>query len=279
MESNTAAVANQPINFPNFSVENKPHKADCFTIRDGRYVGHDGFIVPKDFDEFHERFPQYVRKWVSRHSDGSVPNADLEDWTQDLLIHLLHLPSTSTHREAGREDIVQTFDPYKHYGANQARFQNYINLCLANKLRSLRSKRLKDALSRPGNVSPDAQKEWDDPCSVDDEYCHAHSEYLREAANASEKRDRDRAFIGEFADFIRREDPNSVAPIEALLSTGTQEEAAESLAMTETQFMRTRNRLRQLGRCFLNGERAPRQRKPYKRRVKVEPVLGLAIAA
>jgi hypothetical protein len=49
--------------------------------------------------------------------------------------------------------------------------------------------------------------------------------------------------------------------------------------MTETQFMRTRNRLRQLSRCYLNGEPAPRQRKPYGRRVKVEPVLGLATAA
>jgi hypothetical protein len=134
----------------------------------------------------------------------------LEDRTQDLLIHLLHLPPTSKHREAGREDIVQTFDPHKHYGANQARFRNYINLCLTNKFRALRSKRMKDALSQPGNLSLDPQMEWGSPFSVDDEYCHAHSEYLREAINASEKRDRDRAFVGEFVDSVRREDPNSV---------------------------------------------------------------------
>jgi hypothetical protein len=138
---------------------------------------------------------------------------------------------------------------------------------------------MKDALSQPGNMSLDTHREWEDACSVDDEYCHAHSEYLREATNASEKRDRDRVFVGEFVDIVRGEDPSSVAPVEGLLSTGTQEGAAESLDMTETQFIRTRNRLRQLGRCFLNGEPAPRQRKPYKRRVKVEPVLGLAIAA
>jgi hypothetical protein len=34
------------------------------------------------------------------------------------------------------------FNPRKHYGANQARFQNYINLCLMNKFRTLYSKRM-----------------------------------------------------------------------------------------------------------------------------------------
>ncbi len=100
---------NQPINFANISVENR--KPDPFTCGDGHYVGHDGFVVPKNFDEFHERFPEYVRNWVNRHADRSTPKEDVEDWTQDLLIHLRYLPATSKHREAGKEDIVQTFDP------------------------------------------------------------------------------------------------------------------------------------------------------------------------
>ena len=37
---------------PIFSVENRPSNTDPFTIRDGRFVGHDGFVVPKDFEEF-----------------------------------------------------------------------------------------------------------------------------------------------------------------------------------------------------------------------------------
>jgi hypothetical protein len=266
MKSNTAAVANQPINLPNFSVENKAYKADPFTIREGRYVGHDGFVVPRNFEEFYEQFPHYVRNWVNRHVGGSAPKEDMEDWTQDLLTHLLHLPSTSKHRETGKKDIVQTFDPQKHFGANQARFQNYINLCLTNKFRTLHSQRMKDALSQPRNVSLETQRERGDFGSVDDEFCHAHSEFLREAVNASEKQDRDRAFIREFMDFVRREDPNSVAAIEALFAAGTQG-AGEFLVMTETQLTRTRNRLRQLGRCFLDREPVPKQRKPYKSRV------------
>jgi hypothetical protein len=269
MESNTASVENQPINFTKFSVENEPRHSDPFTIRDGRYIGHDGFVVPKDFGEFHERFPQYVRNWVRRHTDTSAQKEDLEDWTQDLLIHLQHLPPTSKHRAAGNSDIVQTFDPHKHFGANQARFQNYINLCLANKFRTLHAKRMKDALSNPRNLSLDTQMEWDDPCSVDDEYCHSHSEYLRRTANASEKRDRDRACLREFVDFVRRKDPNSAPAIEMQLLAGMQRTAADSLGMNESEFTRTRNRLLQLAEGFLSGKPVPRQRKPYKKRQRI----------
>jgi hypothetical protein len=268
MHANTAEVPKQPIIFPNFSVENKPYKTDPFTIRDGRYVGHDGFIVPKNFDEFYERLPQYVRNWVNRHADRTASKEDVEDWTQDLLFHLQHLSANSKYREAGKEDIVQTFDPQKHYGANQARFQNYINLCLTNKFRTLHSKRLKDALSQPGNVSLDTQREAGDPFSVSDEFCHWHSDHLQRAANASEKRDQDRAFVGELVDFIRREDPNVLPAVEALSLARTLGEASDFLCVPEAQFNRMRNRLLQLARCFLNGEPVPRQRKPYKSRVK-----------
>ena len=79
--------------------------------------------------------------------------------------------------------------------------------------------------------------------------------------------------------FVRREDANSVAAIESLFVGGTQEAAAQSLGMTEAQFSRAHNRLLQLGRCFLSQEPVPRQRKPYKKRVKVETVLSLATAA
>ena len=139
MTSNTVEIESHPVNFPSFSVEKRTYKLDPFTIKDGRSVGSDGFVVPKDFPEFHERFPDYVHRWVSKHADRSTPKEDVKDWTQDLLIHLSSLPLTSKYREAGNEDIVQTFDPHKHYGANSARFFNYINLCLGNKFSTMRS--------------------------------------------------------------------------------------------------------------------------------------------
>jgi hypothetical protein len=266
MQSNTVAIENQPVNFPNLPVEKKTYKSDPFRIRDGHYIGSDGFVVPKDFEEFYERFPDYVRKWVSKHADRSAPKEDLEDWAQDLLIHLYHLPQTSKHRESGKEDTVQTFDPVKHYGANEARFRNYVNLCLTNKFRTMHSKRTKDALFYPGNLSLDGQTDGEDLRSVDDEYCHSHSEYLRRVANASEKQAHDRTFLNEFVDFVRQEDPKVLSAIEAVLATGTYRDAADWLGITESGFGRRRTRLNQLAKCFLNGEPAPRQRKPYKKR-------------
>ena len=106
MQSNTCEIRNQPVSFSSFSVEKRTYKPDPFTVKDSRYVGSDGFVVPKDFAEFHGRFPEYVRNWVSRHADRSTPTEDVEDWTQDLLIHLPSLPAISKHREAGNEDIV-----------------------------------------------------------------------------------------------------------------------------------------------------------------------------
>jgi hypothetical protein len=280
MQSNTAAVENQPINFPNFSVEKKAYTSDPFTIRDGRYVGSDGFVVPRDFEEFFERFPDYVRKWVSKHADRSAPKEDLEDRTQDLLIHLLSLPQTSKYREAGKKDIVETFDPLKHYGANEARFRNYVNLCLANKLKTFHSKSMKDALFRPGNLSLAAQMEGEDLRTVDDEYCHSHSAYLQRAANASEKQAWDRTYLEEFADFVRREDPKVLSTIEAIFTTGTHADAADWLGIKEGEFGRMRTRLGQLAKCFLSGEPVPKQRRPYKKRTaKINQPPGSRLAA
>jgi len=280
MTSNTVEIENQPVNFPNFSVEKKAYKSDPFTIRDGRYVGSDGFVVPKDFEEFYQRFPDYVRNWVSNHAERFAPKEDLEDWTQDLLIHLYCLPPTSKHREAGNKDIVETFDPVKHYGANQARFRNYINLCLTNKFRAMHSKRIKDALSRPANLSLRAQIEPEDPTCVDDEYCQRHSAQLRTTAKASEQQAQDGVFLQEFVNFVLREDPKVLHTIEALLATGTLGEAADWLGITESEFGRTRNRLSQLGECFLSGEPVPKRRRPYKKRgVKPNEFLASRLAA
>jgi len=90
---------------------------------------------------------------------------------------------------------------------------------------------------------------------------------LRRAANASEKQSNYTAFLQQFVDFVRREDPKVLSTIEALLATGTQGEASDQPGITETEFGRKRTRLSQLAKCFVSGERVPRQRRPYKRRV------------
>ena len=265
MQSNTAEIRNQPVSFPSFSVEKRTYEHDPFTVKDGRSVGSDGFVVPKDFAEFHERFPDYVHRWVSKHAATSASEEDKEDWTQDLLLHLSRLPLTSKYREAGKKDIVETFDPLRHYGANEARFRNYINLCLANKFRTMHSKRMKDALCRLGNISLDGEKSDDDRCAVD-ELCHKHSAHSRAAQEACQRQSHDRVFLQEFLNFVRREDAKALPTIEALMTTGTRGEAAYWLGIADLEFDRLHTRVRHLARCFVSGAPVPRQRKPYKRR-------------
>jgi hypothetical protein len=266
MLSNTATTENQPVVFANFPVEKR--QSEPFTITDGHYVGHDGFVVPKDFDEFDQRFPHYIRNWVRKHAEKSAQPEDLEDWTQDLLIHMRYLPPTSKYRKAGKQDIVQTFDPSRHHGASVRRFLNYINLCLGNRFRTMQSVRMKNPLCRTGNVPLSVQRDAENWGQVDDEYCHAHSEHLRRASEHLEKQRQDRHRLTEFTDFISREDSGVAPAMGAILATSTQADAARFLRTTDAGFTRMRNRLRQLGECFENGEPVPRQRGPYKKRVK-----------
>ena len=163
---------------------------------------------------------------------------------------------------------MQTFDPHKHYGANSARFFNYINLCLGNKFRTIYSKRMKNPLCRPGNLSLSTHLDETDRDQVGDEFCHAHSAHLRKRCERQERQREDRHLIGEFVDFVQREDSGVVPVMRAITATETLAAGAELLGTTEADFCRKRSRLRQLGRCFIKNELVPKRRKAYRRRLK-----------
>ena len=88
------------------AVQTDTTRSDPFFAVNGHYVGHDGFSVPANFGEFYDRFPDYILKWVKRHSDPRTPKEDLEDWAQDLTLHMSSLPSKSKYRVAGLEDVI-----------------------------------------------------------------------------------------------------------------------------------------------------------------------------
>ena len=81
-----------------------------------------------------------VAGWVRWRVRGCVSATEAEDWTQELLLHLAALPSRSIHRSNGKEDVIQTFAPERMHGANEARFQSFINQCLTNKFNTLHVK-------------------------------------------------------------------------------------------------------------------------------------------
>jgi hypothetical protein len=126
---------------------------------------------------------------------------------------------------------------------------------------------MRDALYQPGKLFLDGHADGGDPRSVNDEYCHLHSAYLQIVAKSTEKQGIDKAFLQEFVYFLRRQEPKVWPMIEALSVTGTQADSADFLRITENEFGRTQNRIRQLAECFLSGKSVSKQRRPYKKRV------------
>jgi hypothetical protein len=270
----TLAVKTTPVN-----VETSPtYTGDKFT-RDpitGHFIGDDGFRVPLNFEEFWERYPHYIRNWVKKRLHKNIVDADVEDWEMELYQHMKYLPERSKSRTvgyngrvAGCTDVVETFNPILQYGASEKRFRNYINMCLSNRFNTIVSKQNKNPICRPGNCILSSQMDPENYEVVDDEYVHTNSEHLMHITMRDRRQHEQKLFLSEYRRFVESEDPSMLAVIEAIASTGTFGEAQRELGMTEQDFNRARNRLKQLKDCFLNRAIVPKQRKPYKKRAAI----------
>jgi hypothetical protein len=250
------------------------YSGDLFTVDStGHFVGDDGFRVPRDFSEFYEWCPRYIQSWVKRRLGRGVVDMDVEDWTQELSMHLHYLPAKSKHRLPGANgrldgchDVIETFNPIRQYGASERRFRSYINNCLANRFSTMQSKRQKNPVCRFGNLSLASVMDPDCYEVVDDEYVHKHSEGLTRQAHSRLRQDEQRVFLSEYYTFLEEEDPQLLAVVRAIQETGTFGEAMRDLGMTEQEFSRARNRLKQLAQCFQDDAVVPKQRKAYKKR-------------
>ena len=141
----------------------------------------------------------------------------------------------------------------------------------------MHSRRMKNPLCRPGNLSFTGDWEDTDRNQVDDEFCHGHSEHLRRRCQRQERQRDARHALAEFSEFVKRED-SSVLPAMEAIAVGTSGAATELLgtAKLKADFCRVRSRLRQLGRSFQTGERVPRRRRTYKRRLTTRITLRIS---
>lgn len=149
---------------------------------------------------------------------------------------------------------MQTFDPHKHYGANSARFFNYINLRLRNKFSTMRSAGMKNPICRAGNVSLCGYSDSSDSGQVDDEFCHKRSAFVRGRCQTEETQRDARHALAEFVEFVQREDSALLPTMGSIGATATPRAAAEMLGVTRADFQRLSNRLRKLGQFFLAGK-------------------------
>lgn len=230
----------------------RKNRCDPFEYVDGHYVGNDGFVVPNNFPEFYERFPDHIRRWVKRHADRRSSNEDIDDWTQDLCAHMSSLPATSNYRRAAKQDVIQTFDPFRQFGASLPRFLNYVNRCLANRFRTIHTEHMRNPLSR---AEPLLCSQIGEEASSDDELCELLVEKLKAVHLTARKRVEDKLFVTEFVEFVRIENPRLVSVLGTMAVTATQTEAARKLGATGAEVERLYRQIRKLGRSFLSGKR------------------------
>jgi hypothetical protein len=196
------------------------NRADSFSVQEGHFVGNDGFVVPNSFNEFYQRFPKYVSVWLEKRLQGCVSSTEAEDWTQELLLHLAVLPLVSKYRRNGKQDVIQTFDPVRMHGANEARFRSFINRCLQNKHNTLYTRWRSRPLSNPRNLSFNADPE----IGATDEFCHMNSEHLRRAECKSREKEEQRLRLEEFVRLGEATTPGLQKVMEAFHRTGNWEE-------------------------------------------------------
>lgn len=210
------------------------YRNDPFTIHDGHYIGHDGFVVPNSFAEFYQRFPAYVARWVRRRTHGCPSEREAEEWTQELLLYLAALPSESVHRRNGKQDVIQTFAPERMHGANEARFRSFINRCLSNRFNTLYMKWRKQPLSNPTNLP--LAVEYED--GANDEFCHANSATLRARERQSRERYEQRLRLEEFVRCGENRIPGLRRLVGAFTETISWEETANLIGREQCGHLR-----------------------------------------
>jgi len=231
---------------------------------DGHIVGHDGFVIPKDFAEFYERYPLHVRNFV-RINWTHASDSDRQDREQQLLMHLMTLSPDSKFREPGFNglengcaDRVQIFHPDRAYGASAKRFFWYINHYLRNHFFSQGRKANSNPVRRASTMSmADAageefvysrlSKQFSSGCN--------HDLILEEAV-----------IVNQFLEYVELYNPELIFILDVIGQAESFVDAQRELGITERPFLYARNRLMVLHRHFLTGQVPPRQRKVYRSR-------------
>lgn len=249
------------------------YTGEPFTGENGKFVGADEFIVPRDFIEFYERYPNYVRNWVSKKLRKISTHPDVEDWTNTLLGHLCAVPQgkiiEATEEEEERHiggslakrgfvDVVNAYNPWAHYGASAKRFFSFINKCLVNKYTSLTSKHRKDAmwyqqfsLDDTGSIQTESGSQ-----ETGREYLlmSRSTQYAEEVQKAIPKT-ADQILVDQFKDFLNRRDPSLIPLVDALMHKDKIEEILVSLGTDHNSFLRDRKKLQRLSRIFSGSGR------------------------
>ena len=237
-------------------------------------MGEDGFIVPKNFGEFFARYPLRVRHWLTRRVRQRLSLDTILDLEQDLLVYLCTLSPDSRFRRRGMNgrpggctDVIQCFDPVRHFGATAGRFHNFINLCLGNRLSTILARQRRNPLCNPRNVSIANFQENEggpEPAGeVDEAYLRRHSSaFAEECPRRSDAEDPVlKAYVCEFEQFVLQAKPGLLGVVRGIQRSATVRDAEKTMGMSNYEFRRCRQELALLKDRFLEERKAvPRTR-------------------
>lgn len=232
-------------------------------------MGEDGFVVPKDFGEFFKRDPMRVRRWVTRRLHRRLGQDSILDLEQDLLLYLCALPPDSRFRKKGANgrpegctDVIQCFDPVRHYGATAGRFHNFINLCLANRLSTILAGQRRNPICDPRNLSiANGQESEGSPelvGEVGEPYLLRNSgTFARECRRRTHAENPVlKTYVREFEQFVLQREPKLLAIVHAIERTATLCDAEKSIGMAKRDFRRCRRDLSVLKKRFLEPRKS-----------------------
>ena len=246
-------------------------KCDLYTVsEDGHFIGQDGFVVPRSFEEFFERHPRYVRGRV-RRLWPNVSSSEREDRESELLIFLMTLPKKSKFRALGYngfpkgcKDRVQTFSPEHAHGASEPRFFHYIKTILTNHFTSLSWKASLNPVQRYNTLSLYSLDR--DGTLIDEAYIYAFTRGGGASAMNYDQLMENGILVDKFVSFVKTHNPELLEVMNTIQMTDTFVEAKHAVGFPERLFIRARNRLAVLYSCFDKGTDPPRQRKVYRSR-------------
>ncbi len=194
---------------------------------------------PKDFAEFFDRDPLWVRRWLRKRLRGSIGRDAMLDLEQGFIVVSVFAAGVRAsfgrrermHGRNGCADVIECFDPVRHFGATAGRFHNFVSLCLANRLSTIHYGQRRSPLHHPNNVSICCSEA---ETGSSEEAGEVSEEYLRKHASAitQEYRRRERSesillrvFVNEFVSFVEERAPETLRVIDAIQSTATFPEA------------------------------------------------------
>jgi hypothetical protein len=95
-------------------------------------VAPDGFNVSRNFAEFQERYPTFIRDVFRRCSFVDLTIASVDDLTSGGALWIATLPADQIGSARGCRDRIEAFNPGEgHFkGATAPRFFHYIKRCL-----------------------------------------------------------------------------------------------------------------------------------------------------